>query len=1168
MDIYATTLLPATSISHMVSGNFFSSKSADLAIVRASTTLELLSQRGKDEEPVQTPAIQLFSQIRTTFSLRPDGFETDLIGLTSDSGTLSVLEWGARGPVPVLQEVISKSGLRRSTPGTYSAKDPKNRAVLLSATEKHKVAYLFSRSSQGKLLISSPIEMEIPQSVCFGLCALDTGFENPAFLSLEASPNEGVELVKLVLDLGLNTLVRERAIRLQTAPALLIPTFAWGETPGGALLVFDDRVELLDNTLESIGTHRFPPRIDSYEGQRLYRPVAHALYRHGEFRFCLLQNEVGDFFKVSLARQGETDLAYLFTAPVASHLALLKTGRLFLACEASAHLLFSVGSLEVGRTDPTRPYVPISAEKSGLVSLVRSYPNYSGMVDMKHEDLVGDGVGQTYTLSSGVNGSWLRVISSQIENVEKDSSSFKPKNIWSLSQLNSQDSFSKYLVAAIPGRTKLFYAKTNGGEVKENVGFILDKETILAAPVIRGDLVTHYVQVTADELRLIGPDTVCRDFKLDHGLRVLKATFEENYAVIFTSSGELILLRLEALGFVEAARGPAHCEPTCLAIEQNFILIGCADSTLRVFSAENRLISQLFVQTLRSPVESLTGFAKKIVAGLTSGHLFICEIDPVSGAIQFSRTESLNEEKPLRIQKLKLGKHNWLWLCATRAYLASENEPSLRLRPFLVSEPIKSLCAMRIKEESGAESCFFFMIKENSGLSITVPCNWDQPFAIHELKLPHTARKLLINKENLSFIATLSQARTLSPRRVEEEISALRPWLESNMPQATLDPKLLYFNPKETDWVSSIVFISRAAQKLPTSETHRPLKLDHSIDLPDHCHIVDAALCGFKELEHSRLLVVSVAEKHNLTDNSFEKAYVQTYAIEGHSVPTLLHVTPLDTIATALGPFKERLLIGCGPFLKLYELGKKQLLKKNEYKHRLTMITSIRSANSRIFVGDGATSVHVIRCGEGEQPFQEIADDILPRYLTAVEILDFHTVAIADKFGNVSILRLPMGAEEEVQEEYTTYNLKWESGYLNGAPIKFEQICNIFQSSIVTSLKKAAMSRVPATDILLGSNIDGALIAFMPFKDKKDLDFFRHLELAMRNDEKGFAFLTNRDHLVYRSYYGAVKGIIDGDLCEGFIQMDPARKQEVAEAMNMPVSLIESRIGEIKFSLK
>jgi splicing factor 3B subunit 3 len=66
----------------------------------------------------------------------------------------------------------------------------------------------------------------------------------------------------------------------------------------------------------------------------------------------------------------------------------------------------------------------------------------------------------------------------------------------------------------------------------------------------------------------------------------------------------------------------------------------------------------------------------------------------------------------------------------------------------------------------------------------------------------------------------------------------------------------------------------------------------------------------------------------------------------------LLHKTQLEGIPGALAAFKGRLLAGVGPVLRLYELGKKKLLRKCEYKQLPQHVAQLHVLGSRIVVGD------------------------------------------------------------------------------------------------------------------------------------------------------------------------------------------------------------------------
>lgn len=48
--------------------------------------------------------------------------------------------------------------------------------------------------------------------------------------------------------------------------------------------------------------------------------------------------------------------------------------------------------------------------------------------------------------------------------------------------------------------------------------------------------------------------------------------------------------------------------------------------------------------------------------------------------------------------------------------------------------------------------------------------------------------------------------------------------------------------------------------------------------------------------------------------------------------------------------------------------------------------------------------------------------------------------------------RVPTNVDEEMDENPMAYKLRWETGYLNGAPFKTEQICHFYVGEVVTTL--------------------------------------------------------------------------------------------------------------------
>jgi len=143
----------------------------------------------------------------------------------------------------------------------------------------------------------------------------------------------------------------------------------------------------------------------------------------------------------------------------------------------------------------------------------------------------------------------------------------------------------------------------------------------------------------------------------------------------------------------------------------------------------------------------------------------------------------------------------------------------------------------------------------------------------------------------------------------------------------------------------------------------------------------------------------------------------------------------------ALCAFSGRLLAGVGKSLRLYELGQKKMLRKCQmlglpyaacpgaqtlglladssrnllltalaptHARNRTMAQSIHVLSaSRIVVGDLAESFLFVKYKRTENTLTMFADEAAPRWLTSACVIDLNTLAGADKFGNVFVVRLP-----------------------------------------------------------------------------------------------------------------------------------------------------------------
>ena len=167
----------------------------------------------------------------------------------------------------------------------------------------------------------------------------------------------------------------------------------------------------------------------------------------------------------------------------------------------------------------------------------------------------------------------------------------------------------------------------------------------------------------------------------------------------------------------------------------------------------------------------------------------------------------------------------------------------------------------------------------------------------------------------------------------------------------------------------------------------------------------------------------------------FIRAY--KFSKDGKSLK-LLHSTPCEDIPLAFNEYQGRLIVGIGTTLRVYEMGKKKLLRKCENRNFKSNIISIKVSEGRIIAGDISESVRVLKYKPEEAQLYIFADDVLNRWLTSFTMLDNDTLAGVDKFENFFVCRLPPGCEDDAEDDPTATKFKWENGYLNGAAFKME----------------------------------------------------------------------------------------------------------------------------------
>ncbi|KAL9189044.1 hypothetical protein ACHAXT_011534 [Thalassiosira profunda] len=328
----------------------------------------------------------------------------------------------------------------------------------------------------------------------------------------------------------------------------------------------------------------------------------------------------------------------------------------------------------------------------------------------------------------------------------------------------------------------------------------------------------------------------------------------------------------------------------------------------------------------------------------------------------------------------------------------------------------------------------------------------------------------------------------------------------------------------------------------------------------------EAALCCAAVRFHSRggesLLAVGTVTGMTMHPLAFRESHVALYRVVNGERLQLLHRTRVeDGPVLALVHFQGRLLVGVGATLRLYEMGKRQLLKKCELRGLPGTVKTLQAAGDRAFAGDMLRSVSFIRYDASANRLVLVARDRAARPVACQELLDANTVAVGDKFGNVSVLRLPKGADAGAVD-VTGARALWDSAREDATP-QLEALCTYHVGEVVTSMTRASLVAGGA-ESLVYVTVTGRVGALVPLASREDVEFYTALEGQLRAESPR---ATGRDPRAYRSYYAPSRHVIDGDLCDAYAKLPYEAKQRIAEQLERSVGEVTKKLEDTRNAL-
>lgn len=979
---------------------------------------------------------------------------------------------------------------------------------------------------------------------------LDCGFEHPTFAVLEADHDAsgddgGRRVTRYMLDMGLNHMVRKNPTPVSQTAHRLICVPGGGEGAGGCLVCEEGRLVWIEgpspetpDAAPKMVAAAFPVR---QGGHGRLMTVAHATHRQKNRYFFLLQLESGDVFKVTLdsgdniaAAPRRLVILYFDTLAPCSSLAILRNGFLFAASSAAQHHMYqflSLGDESSGVWCDADTKSPPTFVARPLVNLTESArldclgPMQGFIVTDIHTQ--GSGAPQIYAASGrGPQGCALSILRHglQVSALAQQQLPGVPEAVWTLR--GSGGGQHTHIVLSFANGTLTLGVEPSGSvrEVPESECNILTGVPSLLIARVDNDV----LQVTGIMLRHIRGQQRVSVWNPPPKQRITHAAYSGRQVAVALSGGEIIYFELDAQSgtLLELERHDSGSQvvaltmapPPAAGVTRSKWLAYCdTDNRLRILSlAPTGLLQRVAVQQLSAQPSSLvmsflhrsgTGAGSSppalfVFVGTKSGLLLRTSVDVATGALGDTRSRFLGV-RPVRIFSIVVAPEN-------NTGVPTEVDNALLAvgdRPWLVFNRQQQLLTMPLSCPPFQSAASFASLVEPHGwvvldhdqLRVVTVVPTVDPFTCHSLPLVYTPRKQAVHSASGLVVVAQSQA-NVEPVVPRADAPSFVPHSAPLLEQIT-QRRVVGVCP-ETDFTRDDQYSAAAISFIdPFADSGRGA-VAFSGELVGGGSVT--CMCTVKfESSKTEMLCVGVSRNQRLLPtpkNAGGRIFLFSVVREsgGHAVSVKLEqVTDTKEAPTAMAQYNSMLLCALGTKLRIYDLGKKQLLKKCERKNLGRQLVAITVMGNRFVVADSSDSVFWCFYEVTRNLIRVFCDDVIPRHVSAMCALDYNTIAVGDKFGCVSVSRIPDAVNEALRLDAGGADL-WPQ-QLQGAPWKCDEVARFKVDGSVTALSTTSLlGPTGATDpVLLYSTIHGAIGALLPLTSREDVDFLSKLEVSL-----------------------------------------------------------------------
>nr|KAJ3423303.1 Splicing factor 3B subunit 3 [Polyrhizophydium stewartii] len=1119
MHLYNVTLQPGQAINASAIGNFSGRKQQELVVAR-NTVLELLRPDPKTGKVVSVLTHQVFGLVRSLAAFRLTGSSKDYVVVGSDSGRVVILEYNPAKNVfdKVHQETFGKSGARRIVPGQYIAADPKGRAFMIGAMDKQKLVYILNRDSSMRLTISSPLEAHKSSTICHTIIGVDVGYENPIFASIEVDYSDADQdpsgraareaekmLTYYELDLGLNHVVRKWSEPIHRSSNHLIAVPGGTDGPSGVLVCSEGFITWKHMGQPSLRVpipHRPDPLTTPLAGASPGKS-AEASVPGTNGRVIIVSSVVHrlkrDFFILVQTEMGDVFKIKLdYTPPTDG-------------------VISTVQNIRIKYYETLPVMSGMWLLKSGFLFAVSEFGNHTLY---QIENLGDDDTTQVEYQSADFPQDDESLDFSTLSNVM-----FTAREMTNLSPVDEVESLCPMIESKVLNLTE-------------------DETPQIYAICGRGARSTFRILRHGLEVSEIASEELPGKPNAVWTVRRTAADEFDTYIVISFAKDTLVLSIGESVMEVTDSGFNVNASTLCVAQLGDDSLVQVYPNGIRYIRADRR-VSEWRAPAPHSIVRAACS-KRQVAISLSNQDIVYFELDFGGHLNEFQERVGMSAPvTSLAFSPIHEGRQRARYLavgCSDSTVRMLSVEANTCLQPLsmqALSAIPESLALLEMSDSTTGLVALFLNIGLQNGVLMRTSVD---------------AVTGILSDTRMRFLGTRPMLTTNMRRRYEalEFASSFTSELHPEGIVAIAGNTLRILNPERLGNVFNQISI-------PLKYTPRRFIFD---EVSRNFIIVESDNGTYCPSDRTKILDSKSAdaeEEGNVPEELPVEIFGLPKAPQGKWASCIRVLNPIHGETS----FIEELDDNEAAFwwvVRIYDLGKKKLLRKCEGRGFPTNVVSLQAIGNRIIAADAQESVHFAMYRDFDNRIVIFADDTMPRWMTSMLMVDYDTVVGGDKFGNIFVNRLPQKVSEEVDSDETGSRAMFERGVLQGASHKFSHEADFFVAESVMSLTKTAL--IPGgRDVILYTTLLGGVGLLIPFQTKEDVDFYQSLEMAMRNEYRP---LCGREHLAFRSFYTPVRATVDGDLCEQFNQMPNDKKRTVAEQLDRSVAEIGKKLEDMR----